>query len=110
LFGRLPSPKKEETLLAYRDFVPRAVPMPGGVLNKYFNICTFETFDDALAAANSWIAAESVQVVTVETVVLPNIPNIRSSSSAQGTAVTEMQASGYGGAHWYQFVRVWYEK
>ncbi len=95
-------------MLAYRDFVPRAAPMPGGVLNKYFNIVTFETFDDALAAANSWIEEESVQVVTVETVVLPNVPNIR--SNAPGTTVTELQASGYGGAYWYQFVRVWYEK
>lgn len=91
-------------MIAYRDFAPRMLEEAG-----WRKGATYETFDDVLAAANSWIVGESVKVVTVETVVLPNI------HSAEGlaTKVAELQTFGghsVAGSSWYQFVRVWYEK
>ncbi len=100
-------------MLAYRDFAPRALGKAGWL--GWSKGLTWETFDDALAAANSWIAGESVKVVTVETVVLPNIPF----SGNPDRTVAEPQTSGghsavgagiFGQAYWYQFVRVWYQK
>jgi len=85
-------------MFAYRDFVPRILPVPPRAPP------TYETFDVAVAAANSWIVAESIKVVTVETVVLPEID-----SYAQGTEVGRAGIGLFGGA-WCQFVRVWYEK
>ena len=85
-------------MFAYRDFVPQILPVPPRAPP------TYETFDDAVAAANSWIVAESIKVVTVETVVLPNIH-----SYAQGSVVGRTETGLFGG-DWVQFVRVWYEK
>jgi len=94
-------------MLAYRDFVPRVLPKAG-----YFKPYYFETLDDALAAANSWIVGESVKVVTVETVVLPCIRQRAGWHAEPGTADAELSTLGFSmvGSPWYQFVRVWYEK
>jgi hypothetical protein len=61
-------------------------------------------FEAALAAANAWIQAESVKVVNIETVVLPNI-HIQ---GEQGTGDPELFT--FAGAAWNQFIRVWLEK
>jgi hypothetical protein len=87
-------------MIGYRDFIPRVL-----VKERWFKKATYETFDDALAAANSWIAEESVKVVNIETVVLPNIRDLdeRGSKDAELTA-WDRETS------WYQVIRVWYEK
>jgi hypothetical protein len=65
---------------------------------------TFETFDACVDAARAWVAENSIQVINIETVVLPNIyePN------EQGTTDTDLETTDEVHTHWYQFVRVWY--
>lgn len=85
-------------MFAYRDFAPGA--LKGA---RWFQGATYETFDAAVAAANSWIAADAVKVINVETVVLPNID----APGQGGTADAQLWTASM--ANWYQFVRVWYE-
>jgi hypothetical protein len=85
-------------MLQYRDFVPQLTKRPG-----IFSPGEIQSLASALAAANAWIEQESIQVVNVETVVLPNLWEEESESSDP-----EMVTSGMQGTHWYQFIRVWY--
>ena len=86
-------------MIAFQDFVPQQT-APGGMLHR----AEYETFEAAVAAANVWIQQNSIRVLHVETVVLPNIW----SSYAQGTADANLSSLGDVG-RWNQFVRVWYE-
>jgi len=85
-------------VIAYRDFVPEAVPrLPGRPAGP-------ASFDSAVAAANRWIQSERVDVLGVETVVLPNIH----SPFEMGTGDADLTATE--SSRWFQVVRVWYEK
>jgi hypothetical protein len=87
-------------MIGYRDFVPRQLPQ--SLLRRLVKT-EYETLDDAVAAANDWIAAESVTLVNIETVVLPNIWRMRE----QGPEDVDVLVSS-GWANWHQFIRVWY--
>ena len=84
-------------MLAFRDFAPQVLKEGG-----WFTPAAFENFDAAVKAANAWIGDESIDVVNVETVVLPNIY----APFEEGTQDPELSHTNY--ARWYQFVRVWY--
>ena len=87
-------------MLTFKDFAPKITDR-GGV----FRGAKYESLNEVLAEANSWIEQEGVKVVNVETVVLPNIWE----PSEEGTQDAELHtAHGYG--NWNQFIRVWYEK
>lgn len=87
-------------MIRYRDFAPHVIKR--GLLHSD----DFENFDAAVAAANAWIAAETPQIITVETVVLPNITADRSEGTIDGRVETEEAMTSIN--EWYQFVRVWY--
>ncbi|MCU0875827.1 MAG: hypothetical protein MUE50_26130, partial [Pirellulaceae bacterium] len=55
-------------MIQFRDFVPRMLSAPA-----FFKVGQYETFAEAVAAANQWIEQQRVEVINVETVVLPNI-------------------------------------
>lgn len=74
-------------MIRYRDFAPRQT-RPAGFLALPQQS---EIFDAAVAEANAWIEQAGVEVVTIETVVLP----------IRGT-------TGDFQSTWHQFVRVWY--
>jgi hypothetical protein len=62
-----------------------------------------ESFEAALADANRWIKENEIRVVSVETVVLPNIWNrFEEGSDDPALAVADL-------IFWHQFIRVWYE-
>jgi hypothetical protein len=86
-------------MIAYRDFAPQQT-SPGGLMRAP----KFEPFDHAVAAANAWIEAEGIDVVTIETVTLPNIW----SPHEEGTSDPNISASPDFVTQWNQFVRVWY--
>jgi hypothetical protein len=88
-------------MLAFRDFAPRNQAPPSWRQGAG----AWESLEAALAAANTWIESEHVEVVNVETVVLPCHVD---TPAFQGT--TE-PAAVVNGQHWWickQFVRVWY--
>jgi len=62
----------------------------------------YKNLDTALAKMNAYIDQHAVDVVSVETVTLPNIH----AETEDGTVDTELPASSY--SMWYQFIRLWY--
>lgn len=84
-------------MIQFRDFAAE-VTSAGFFSNSY------ETLPQALAKANAWLAAEGVDVLNVETVVLPNMWE----SGEEGTKDVELRASGKMATTWHQFIRVWY--
>ncbi|MEO8497073.1 MAG: hypothetical protein ABI614_18530 [Planctomycetota bacterium] len=87
-------------MIQFRDFVPEMLSAPA-----LFKAGEYESMAAALTAANAWIKANDIQIVNVETVVLPNIW----SRYEEGTADVALGTSGEMPSHWHQFVRVWYQ-
>jgi hypothetical protein len=82
-------------MIGFKDFAPQ-------ITKKGFLKTEYQTFEEALSAANEWIAANHVNVVNIETVVLPEM------WSEDGTTDTDLTTSGDMMNRWYQFIRVWY--
>lgn len=87
-------------MIRYRDFAPHVIKR--GLLHSD----DYENFDAAVAAANAWIVAANIEIMNVETVVLPNISPDRSEGTIDGRVETEEAMTSIN--EWYQFVRVWY--
>lgn len=91
------------THFAFRDFAPKQR-RPSG----FFQNAEYDNLLEAVREANLWVRDHRVQVVNIETVILPNIlekerpePN-----TTEGAMATYEGISHYN--HWYQFIRVWY--
>ena len=87
-------------MIRYQDFIPKMVTPPA-----LFTPPTYEEFDVALEAANRWIKENEIRVVTMETVVLPNIW----SRWEEGTSDPALGVSGEMHSEWHQIIRVWYQ-
>ncbi len=61
-------------------------------------------FEAAVAAASEWLETARVELVGVETVVLPNIDVVGESGSSDTALPTYQQST------WHQVVRVWYRE
>jgi hypothetical protein len=82
--------------IAFKDFFPTV--LRSGVLSS-----DFEPFSAVVNRANKWIATSGVQVLNVETLVLPNV------STEQEAQATNIRTSGEMSSYWRQILRVWYE-
>jgi len=82
--------------IAFKDFFPT-------VLRSGFLSSDFEPFSTVVSRANEWIASSGVQVLNVETLVLPNVSN------EAGAQQTNIRTSGEVSSYWRQILRVWYE-
>ena len=87
-------------MIAFQDFAPGQVAGPAGPI-----VGQWEPFDRAVLRANDWIKQYSIRVISVETLVLPNVWN----TVARGTLESRMHTSNEMSNHWYQVVRVWFE-
>ncbi|MDC3379241.1 hypothetical protein OAX78_03060 [Planctomycetota bacterium] len=87
--------------LAFRDFAPEKLTGAG-----FFSSADYASFEASVAAASAWITEAGVDVISVETVVLPNIWSRRE----DGTADPDLRTSTQAPTSWHQFVRVWYRK
>jgi hypothetical protein len=81
--------------IEFEDFVP-AIEQRGFFKNQY------ESLRECLDRANEWIENAGVDVVNVETIVLPNLWREEGSEDPEVTTSGDMMST------WYQFVRVWY--
>ena len=86
-------------MLKYRDFVPKQLKAPG-----VFDQGEHESFDDAVLAANEWLVSQSIKVISLETVVLPNIWSRWEEGSTDASIGT-----GDAPSRWHQFLRCWYQ-
>ena len=86
-------------MIEFRDFAPRILTNAGDYIPQ------FESLEQSVREANDWINTQRIDVLNVETVVLPSF-----SSRIQGNpedAYTYVNLGNY----WFgcrQFVRVWY--
>ncbi|HEX8250474.1 MAG TPA: hypothetical protein VF599_20030 [Pyrinomonadaceae bacterium] len=88
--------KKFEIMrIRYKDFLPE-IKEEGFFSNEY------ATLDETLYKVNEWIAGETVNVINIETVVLPNMADPAEAEAA------ESFSSGEHSTSWSQFIRVWY--
>jgi hypothetical protein len=85
-------------MIGFEDFAPR-------LLKSGFFSREFESFEAALAGANEWIDSSGVDVVNIETVVLPQIW----SKGEGGTTDVDLRVNGEWTTTWHQFIRVWYK-
>jgi hypothetical protein len=80
------------TMIARADFHPK-------VLDQRLIFTDYETFDAVIARANEWIAAHGVNVISVETLMLPGKKDDEAGVTIMGNAPTTLRQS----------LRVWYE-
>ena len=88
-------------MILYRDFVPKQIEAPG-----FLKPGKHESFDAAVIAANEWLSESPVTLVSLETVVLPNIW----SRWEEGSKDASIGTSGDTPSRWHQFLRVWYQE
>ncbi|GHB98522.1 hypothetical protein [Cerasicoccus arenae] len=86
-------------MIRYQDFAPEKTAAGG-----FFKMPTFESLDECVAQANRWIEDNQLELINVETVVLPNMHI----SGEEGTSDVSLHTSGDMMSNWHQFVRVWY--
>ncbi len=80
--------------------MPKQIAAPG-----FFEPGEHESFDDAVVAANHWLADSNVKLINLETVVLPNIWSKWEEGSADASIGT-----GDSPNRWHQFLRCWYQE
>jgi hypothetical protein len=88
-------------MLAFRDFSPRNLKPP----TWSRGLGEWESLPEAIAAANEWLRTEDIDLINIETVVMPFHGGITELD------LTKSPASFINGQHWYvfrQFIRVWY--
>jgi hypothetical protein len=83
-------------MFQFKDFAPQ-------MTKKGIFKVDFQTFDEALAAANAWMTKNQIDVVNIETVVLPEM------WGEDGTTDTDLTTSSDMMNSWYQFIRIWYK-
>lgn len=86
-------------MMKIKDFVPEKT--KGG----FFKPGKVEAFDEVMEKMNQWINQNDINVVNVETVLLPNIHD----PEEEGSTDTELWTGGAVSSHWYQLLRVWYQ-
>ena len=87
-------------MLKYKDFVPKQISAPG-----IFDAGEHESFDHAVEAANEWLESSNIKLISIETVVLPNIWSKWEEGSADASIGT-----GDSPNRWHQFLRCWYQE
>ncbi|MCW8131573.1 MAG: hypothetical protein KIS92_14590 [Planctomycetota bacterium] len=91
---------RKSSWIAFKDFIPDFEQKQVAIV---FSSTHWDTFDSAVAKANRWIEESGVEVLNLETVVLPN----PWAEGAEGTTDAEL-SSGRPMTPWYQVLRVWF--
>lgn len=86
--------------IACKDFVPDVT---GQKEVLFFTVSEYEPLTKMLPDVNHWIQANNVDVINIETVVLPNL------DQEEGSDDTTLATSGKMHSTWFQIIRVWYQ-
>lgn len=89
-----------DKVIKCKDFAPQPI-----LRGPFGGVAEVEPFSQVVSAANQWIENQSVQVINVETVALPQNAN-STNDGVYGFTI----ANGTGLVQWYQCVRVWYRE
>ncbi|MCU0527875.1 MAG: hypothetical protein MUF72_24030 [Elainella sp. Prado103] len=97
-----------DKMIQYKDFAPRITER-----GPFGGPAQYESFSEVVSALNQWIASTTIQVINVETVVLPD--SLKSTSDdVYGVTVSNgvypvMISQGVT-VNYFQCVRVWYRE
>lgn len=80
------------------DFVPQK--QKGGL----FKSDKIEAFKDVVTAMNDWRSKNDVNIISIETVVLPNIHD----TDEEGSEDTELWTGNASSTSWHQIIRIWF--
>ena len=89
--------------IRYKDFAQQTTKGDGNFSG--YTGYNYSKLDEALTAISSWIREEHINVLNIETLVLPT-------SIKDGTIQTNnspMRVSGENSSSWYQVYRVWFK-
>ena len=84
--------------LEYQDFSPSAVE------HKVLST-EYESFSEVVAHANDWIRDSGVTVLNVETILLPNLQNLKDTLQV----IQSVSGSVMNSSYLFQVLRVWYD-
>lgn len=85
--------------ISTKDFVPEK--KKGGM----FKSGSIQHFEEVAQAMNKWVAEVKPDIISIETVVLPNIHD----KEEEGSHDTELWTGGESSSQWYQLIRIWYK-
>ncbi len=86
-------------MIKHIDFTPK-VTKKGGL----FKSTEIEKFQDIVDLLNEWKNSNNATIISIETVVLPNIHD----ADEEGSEDTMLGTGRESSSHWYQLIRVWY--
>lgn len=86
-------------MIKCKDFVPEIINAGG-----FFTQAKAQEFQTCIDLANEWIAGQEIELINIETVVLPNIHD----ELEEGSMDTNLDTLGDTTSSWNQFIRVWY--
>lgn len=89
----------ENLAIRFIDFAPRQLEAPSFLVRA-----KYEDLGQALVRLNRWIEESEVEILNIETIVLPNMHRPRE----EGTHDVAILAAGESPGNWHQFFRVWY--
>ena len=84
-------------MIDQKDFVPKTLG------TQWFKGIQVDSFDSAVNAANEWIEQESIDVINIETIILP-VGSDDETERSNTLVVSNMMFT------LRQFIRVWYRK
>ncbi len=87
-------------MIKNKDFTPK-ITKKGG----FFKATKMEGFKDVVQQMNEWESQNEPDIISIETVVLPNIHD----PEEEGSEDTMLGSDGQNASNWYQFIRVWYK-
>ena len=85
--------------ISFKDFVPEKTK------GSMFKSSKIEKFGEIHQEMNDWINQNNPTIISIETVLLPNIHE----SDEEGSIDTELYTPGETSSNWYQIIRVWYK-
>jgi hypothetical protein len=87
-------------MIKFRDFKPTDT-------TKFLDLQRSQTsLDDMVAAANRWINQAKCEVVSIETLILPDL----SEKAPEESARPVFEEPGFLAKRWCQIVRIWYRE
>lgn len=94
--------------IEFTDFRPAAT-TPGNFLVS----TKHEPLTKTLEKVNAWVCRESIEVVNIETLLLPNLDEDSGHWFNEGTEINHshsarIRTAGEVRSHWYQVIRVWH--
>ena len=90
--------RNEDMMFNFQDFFPRITRQ--GIMRT-----ESETLSKAVQSANEWVNANRIEVINIETILLPNMTNGNTKKRAYHIA-----GHDFASANWIQVVRVWYRE